>query len=206
MIVAYKPRGCVRTDICFLLLFTATPSISIYQTKFQMPCIEFLSAGATASYGTVVEPCAFTAKFPDPSVLLPHYLAGDTLIEAYWKSVNWPGEGLFVGEPLACPYRAAAIERATAYVSESGRVIITAPLGAGDYDVHACIGDQDSEECSTHTLVSMSIRSLPQGAEPSRTRIEVPLGHANGFIIRHRAAESHRRSDARCDSSVTPLS
>jgi hypothetical protein len=27
------------------------------------------------------------------------------LIEAYWKSVQMPGQGLFVGEPLAAPYR-----------------------------------------------------------------------------------------------------
>lgn len=181
---------------------------SISTEIFQMPCIEFLAAGATGSYGTVVEPCAFTAKFPDPSVLLPHYLAGDTLIEAYWKSVNWPGEGLFVGEPLACPYRPAAFEPATVDISETGpgRVVITAQLAAGEYDVYACSGDQGSEECSTHTLASVSVRSQPQGTQPSRTRIELPLGDANGFVVRHRAAPLHHRSDARCDSSVRPLS
>jgi hypothetical protein len=34
-----------------------------------------------------------------------HYLAGETLIESYWKSVAMPGQGLFIGEPLAAPYR-----------------------------------------------------------------------------------------------------
>ena len=33
----------------------------------------------------------------------PH-AEGATLIEAYWKSVAWPGEGLFIGEPLARPF------------------------------------------------------------------------------------------------------
>ena len=28
-------------------------------------------------------------------------------IEAYWKSVAWPGQGVFIGEPLARPYRRA---------------------------------------------------------------------------------------------------
>jgi hypothetical protein len=37
-------------------------------------------------------------------VLLKHYLRGDTLLEAYWKSVEMPGQGLFIGEPLARPY------------------------------------------------------------------------------------------------------
>jgi hypothetical protein len=52
----------------------------------------------------VVEPCAFTGKFPDVRVMFAHYLAGETLIESYWKSVAMPGQGIFIGEPLAAPY------------------------------------------------------------------------------------------------------
>lgn len=70
----------------------------------QMTVLEWLQAGVTGSYGTVVEPCAFVEKFPRASVMVTHYQRGDTLIEAYWKSVQWPGEGLFVGEPLARPF------------------------------------------------------------------------------------------------------
>ena len=70
----------------------------------QMSSLRWLEAGATASYGTVVEPCAFPAKFPDPVVMMKHYFAGETLIEAYWKSVAMPGQGLFIGEPLAKPF------------------------------------------------------------------------------------------------------
>lgn len=72
----------------------------------QMPALEWLQHGATASFGTVSEPCNTPAKFPSPAVLLDHYLRGDTLIEAYWKSVLMPGQGLFIGEPLAHPFRA----------------------------------------------------------------------------------------------------
>lgn len=70
----------------------------------QMTALAWIQAGATGSYGTVVEPCNFPQKFPDPVVLMAHYLNGDTLIESYWKSVQWPGQGLFVGEPLARPF------------------------------------------------------------------------------------------------------
>lgn len=70
----------------------------------QMSSLRWLEAGATASYGTVSEPCNHWQKFPNPSVLLRHYVGGDTAIEAYWKSVAWPAQGLFVGEPLARPY------------------------------------------------------------------------------------------------------
>lgn len=71
----------------------------------QMSILRWLEAGATASYGTVSEPCNHWQKFPHSSVLLKHYMNGDTAIEAYWKSVAWPAQGLFVGDPLAAPYR-----------------------------------------------------------------------------------------------------
>lgn len=70
----------------------------------QMSILRWLEAGATASYGTVVEPCAFPQKFPHPAIVIDRYTRGEALIEAYWKSVAWPGQGLFVGEPLAMPY------------------------------------------------------------------------------------------------------
>jgi len=73
-------------------------------TSGQMSVVAWLEAGATASYGTVVEPCNYTSKFPDPRVLLPRYYRGGSVLEAYWKSVRTPGEGLFVGEPLARPW------------------------------------------------------------------------------------------------------
>jgi uncharacterized protein (TIGR03790 family) len=70
----------------------------------QMSALEWLKQGATASYGSVSEPCAHPGKFPNPAVLINHYLKGDTLLEAYWKSVAMPGQGLFIGEPLARPF------------------------------------------------------------------------------------------------------
>jgi uncharacterized protein (TIGR03790 family) len=71
----------------------------------QMSSLRWLDAGATASYGTVSEPCNYWQKFPHPGVLLRHYLAGETAIEAYWKSLAWPMQGVVIGEPLAAPYR-----------------------------------------------------------------------------------------------------
>ena len=71
----------------------------------QMSSLRWLEAGATATYGTVSEPCNYWQKFPQPTVLLRHYLQGATAIEAYWRSVAWPAQGVFVGEPLAAPYR-----------------------------------------------------------------------------------------------------
>ena len=71
----------------------------------QMSSLRWLEAGATGSYGAVVEPCAFVQKFPRPNIVIDRYLDGETLLEAYWKSVEWPGQGVFIGEPLAAPFR-----------------------------------------------------------------------------------------------------
>jgi len=70
----------------------------------QMKITEWLKAGATGSYGTVVEPCNFVEKFPNPKVMMYYYIRGNSLIEAYWKSVAWPGQGIFIGEPLSKPF------------------------------------------------------------------------------------------------------
>jgi uncharacterized protein (TIGR03790 family) len=70
----------------------------------QMTALDWLEAGATASHGTVSEPCNHLQKFPHPQVLLLNYLQGSSAIEAYWRSVAWPAQGLFVGDPLAAPF------------------------------------------------------------------------------------------------------
>lgn len=72
--------------------------------KGQMNVMRWLEVGATASYGTVSEPCNHWQKFPNSMVLLQWYASGASAIEAYWKSVAWPAQGLFVGEPLAAPF------------------------------------------------------------------------------------------------------
>ena len=70
----------------------------------QMSILDWIASGATASYGTVSEPCAHPQKFPNPQVLLLNYLQGASALEAYWKSVAWPQQGVFIGEPLAAPF------------------------------------------------------------------------------------------------------
>ncbi|MGE3771675.1 MAG: TIGR03790 family protein [Gammaproteobacteria bacterium] len=81
-----------------------TSTGGVLNGEHQMSVLRWLEAGATASYGTVVEPCNFPQKFPNPAIAMRRYLDGETAIEAYWKSVAWPGQGLFVGEPLARPF------------------------------------------------------------------------------------------------------
>jgi uncharacterized protein (TIGR03790 family) len=70
----------------------------------QATALDWIASGATASHGTVSEPCNHLQKFPHPQVLLGHYLQGATALEAYWRSVLWPQQSLFIGEPLAAPF------------------------------------------------------------------------------------------------------
>jgi len=71
----------------------------------QMSALKWIDAGVTGTYGTVVEPCNFLQKFPNPGIVIQKYLSGNSLIEAYWKSVQMPGQGVFIGEPLASPFK-----------------------------------------------------------------------------------------------------
>lgn len=70
----------------------------------QGTALDWIASGAVASHGAVSEPCNHLQKFPHPQVLLLHYLQGATALEAYWRSVAWPQQSLFVGEPLAAPF------------------------------------------------------------------------------------------------------
>jgi len=75
----------------------------LLENSGQTSLLAFLEAGAAGSYGTVVEPCNYTEKFPDP-VDYFYQARGFSLAEAYYQSVLNPFEGLLVGEPLAAPF------------------------------------------------------------------------------------------------------
>jgi len=110
----------------------------------QMSSLRWLEAGATASYGTVVEPCSYPQKFPSPAVAMFHYALGATAIEAYWKSVAWPGQGVFIGEPLAKPFAPLLREishgryELTIFSPRAGRLRIEQSLSAaGPFKPHS---------------------------------------------------------------------
>ena len=98
----------------------------------QMSAMRWLEAGATASYGTALEPCNFLQKFPHPGLLAWHYTQGATALEAYSRSVLMPGQGNFIGEPLAAPFRAYRLK----WVDKKIR-ILSPVLRVGQYRVLA---------------------------------------------------------------------
>lgn len=110
--------------------------------SYQMSSLRWLEAGATGSYGAVVEPCNFPGKFPHPGIAMSHYLQGETLIEAYWKSVAMPGQGIFIGEPLAKPFGGYEVVLGkenltirTSALSQGYYTLLGANSGIGPYQV-----------------------------------------------------------------------
>jgi len=75
----------------------------ILDPTYQTEMLVFLESGAAGTYGTVVEPCNYTQKFPDP-VDYFYQTRGFSEAESYYQSVLNPFQGLMVGEPLCAPF------------------------------------------------------------------------------------------------------
>jgi uncharacterized protein (TIGR03790 family) len=76
----------------------------LYENSYgQTTLLAFMNAGASGSYGTVVEPCAYPQKFPSPQDYF-YQARGFSLAECYYMSLANPYQGLIVGEPLAAPF------------------------------------------------------------------------------------------------------
>jgi len=76
---------------------------ALRETAGQTPLSEFLRHGAAAASGTVTEPYAIQAKFPNAFIQV-HYPRGCTLGEAFYQSVNGPYQLLIVGDALCKPW------------------------------------------------------------------------------------------------------
>lgn len=80
----------------------------LFENSGHTDALDFLNAGATASYGTIIEPCAYFAKFPSPRAF--YYQArGFSIAESYYLSVTNPYQGILIGEPLAAPFAVPAV-------------------------------------------------------------------------------------------------
>ena len=98
----------------------------IFGPNGQTTLLAFIHAGASGSYGTVTEPGAVISKFPSPLVYF-YQARGFSLAECYYQGVQFPHQGLIVGEPLAAPY---ARPGSGAWIGISSNAVISgsAPL------------------------------------------------------------------------------
>ena len=76
---------------------------TLFEASGQTTALDYLNAGATASYGTVLEPCNYLAKFASPRNYF-YQARGFSAAECYYLSVTNPYQGILVGEPLAAPF------------------------------------------------------------------------------------------------------
>jgi len=94
-----------------------------FQQRAQTKMSEWIKAGATATSGTVTEPFAIWAKFPN-AYLFVHQLNGCTMIEALYQSVRSPYQLLPIGDPLANPWgRVIPVEITVPPEPVSGRAV-----------------------------------------------------------------------------------
>ena len=77
---------------------------AIFDDDSQSHCTKWISAGATASAGTVTEPYAIWSKFP-ASTFYVYYAQGCTVMESFYQSVRAPLQLFMIGDPLAGPWR-----------------------------------------------------------------------------------------------------
>ena len=75
----------------------------LHESSGQMSILDWIEAGCVGSYGTVVEPCAYTNKFPNPR-LHYWYARGFNMGESFYMAVQNPYQGVVVGDPLCAPY------------------------------------------------------------------------------------------------------
>jgi uncharacterized protein (TIGR03790 family) len=99
----------------------------IFGPNGQTSLLAFIHAGAAGSYGTVAEPGAVVSKFPDPLVYF-YQARGFSLAECYYQALEYPYQGLIVGEPLAAPYQRPAAGR---WLGVTSNAVLSgvAPLG-----------------------------------------------------------------------------
>jgi uncharacterized protein (TIGR03790 family) len=105
----------------------------VLSDNWQMPCTDFLHAGAGGSAGTMAEPYAIAGKFPHAHIHT-HLRLGASLAEAFWASIQLLNEILPVGDPLMQPYAVFPTVTITAPTANSAvrgtvaiRVTATAP-------------------------------------------------------------------------------
>lgn len=77
------------------------------EAQWHTNILNWLTSGATASYGTIIEPCAYLEKFPSSQAYF-YQGRGFSIAESYYMSLANPYQGLLIGEPLAAPYAAPA--------------------------------------------------------------------------------------------------
>ena len=99
-----------------------------FETEEQSKCSGWISAGATATAGTVTEPFALWPKFPHAR-FFEHYIKGASIIESFYLSLRSPMQIYLLGEPLARPFATEMDLRIHIEMTETAARISTKAMG-----------------------------------------------------------------------------
>lgn len=135
----------------------------------QTPLTEFLRHGAAGSSGTVTEPYAIQAKFPNPFIHV-HYASGCSLAEAFYLSVTGPYQLLIVGDPLCNPWQReikVTVEVPAADKPWQGTVALRAksdsPDGVTPLEVVLYVDGQRLKSARPNEPIGFDTTKLPDG-------------------------------------------
>lgn len=180
-----------------------------YTTQSQTKATQFIATGAAASSGTVAEPYAIAARFPQAEIFT-HIDSGLTLGEAFYQSVDDPDMQQFIGDILAQPYADTPTVNLTgpsdgAAISGTIGIDVTATVPAGgmatavqrlelyvDGRLHATIQrssgqfriDTSSLSDGMHELRVVAIASNPAESEGIALR-NFRVNNAGRFVAVH---------------------
>lgn len=159
----------------------------------QTPLTEFLRFGAAGSSGTVAEPYAIPAKFPDAFVHV-HYAAGCCLSESFYQSITGPYQLLIVGDPLCQPWAAPPQISVEGLKSDQriGGVVTITPVssdGVSRFELYVdgrlvdSCGPGESHQLDTTALTDgpheVRIVAVSSALVETRSRVIIPLRVAN---------------------------
>ncbi len=167
----------------------------------QTPLSVFLRYGAAGASGTVTEPLAIAAKFPDPMIQV-HYARGCTLAEAFYQSVWGPYQLLIVGDPLCRPW--ANIARVTVAGMRSEATVhgLLALTPAATFPVKAAVERFELfvdglriETCRPGATLQLDTALLPDGYHELRVvAVEAGPIQSQGRCILPVVTANHARS------------
>ncbi len=106
----------------------------LFDAPGQMSALDWLHHGGVGSYGPVVEPCNFLAKYPHSRWAF-WYARGFSLGEAIYQSIQAPYPGVVVGDPLCAPFAVTGrveVAGLTNHQSVAGLIVVTVTVTAAD--------------------------------------------------------------------------
>jgi hypothetical protein len=136
-------------------------------TNPQTAVVQYLREGATGASGTVIEPYAIGAKFPN-AFLHVHYARGCSLVEAFYLSVQAPYQLLIVGDPLCQPWAQSPqvkVDGLADSATMTGTVALrpTAAAPGGVKQFQAYIDGEHVASCQPNGELSIDTTKLANG-------------------------------------------